>query len=65
MAARNRKWLAAYRIATWISSLRRPRIHDEHVRSHVWPEATRRTGLRFTERLRDCFRREWLRIHRP
>ncbi|KPK74374.1 MAG: hypothetical protein AMJ79_14360 [Phycisphaerae bacterium SM23_30] len=29
-----------------------------------YPASTQRMGLRFTEKLRDLFRRRWLKLHR-
>ena len=55
----------AYGVATWVCGLRPLPVDRDSEAKHLWPEQTRRTGLRFTERVRDCFRPRWLRIHKP
>jgi hypothetical protein len=48
----------AFALIPWRSA--RPR--DEDFRREIWRTDTRRMGVRFTERLRDRFRRTWLRL---
>ena len=44
--------------------LLRPKAEPRHVRRELWSHSTQRLGVRFTERIREQFRRRWLRIVR-
>ena len=44
--------------------LRKPKAEPRHVRREVWSHSTRRMGVRFTERIREMFRRRWLKVVR-
>ncbi|MBN1345890.1 MAG: hypothetical protein JXQ73_24585 [Phycisphaerae bacterium] len=41
----------------------RRRFDDQEVRRHLWSDNTKRMGVRFSERIRDRFRGEWIRLH--
>lgn len=58
---RQRLILAALDAIISIRGRRRPT--PDEVRRYVWTDNTRRMGIRFTERLRDAWRRRWVRFH--
>ena len=43
---------------------RKPKAKLRHVRREVWSHSTQRMGVRFTERIREMFRRRWLKVVR-
>ena len=43
---------------------RKPKAETRHVRREVWSHSTQRMGVRFTERIREMFRRRWLKVVR-
>lgn len=40
------------------------RPDNEHLRRLEFKTSTRKMGVRFTEKIRDTWRRRWLKIHR-
>ncbi len=60
---RSRVWqrlvLAMLNLGLWVR--RRRRISPDEFRREIWSDNTKRMGVRFSERIRDVWRGEWIR----
>jgi len=61
------RWLrsAFVTVSSVMCGWRRPRVKEEDVAAHQWRDSTQRMGIRFTERIRNVWRKRWLRPHSP
>ncbi len=50
-------------IGAWIAVSGRRQAKPGEARPHLWSDNTRRMGVRFTDRLRDVWRNNWIRPH--
>jgi hypothetical protein len=61
------RWLrgAVLAASSVVCGWRRPRVKEDDLAAHQWRDSTQRMGIRFTERIRDVWRKRWLRSHSP
>ena len=57
-------WSRFIRAAVELADLSRPRNELARIRARTWRTDPGHGGLRFSERIRDIYRRRWLRIRR-